>query len=136
MKTSRLLIPLCSVLCAFSIAQEPAPPAPTPPKVITRESTIYVPFEKLEEVFEGQEQGVFLPYREFLEMWNKLNVPEKLKKTEPPVEGILAGANYAGTVSGDVAEFHAKLSFEALKSSAIAFGTSIVNSPTPANSTV
>ncbi len=115
MKTSCLLIPLCSMFCASGLSQEPAPPAATTPKVITKESTIYVPFEKLEEVFEGQEQGVFLPYREFLEMWNKLNVPEKLKKTEPPVDGILAGANYAGSVSGDVAEFRAKLSFEALK---------------------
>lgn len=93
----------------------PAPPGPEAPKVVTKESTIYVPFEKLEEVFEGQEQGVFLPYREFLEMWNKLNVPEKLKKTEPPVSGILAGAQYLGRVEGDLAELGVKLNFEALK---------------------
>ena len=48
-------------------------------------------------------------------MWNKLNLPEQLKKTEPPVEGVLAAANYAGRVTGDVAEIKARLSFEALK---------------------
>ena len=74
-----------------------------------------MPFENLEQVFERQGRGVFLPYREFLEMWNKLNVPEKLKKSEPPVDGVLAGANYVGKVTGDVAEIKAKLSFEALK---------------------
>lgn len=83
---------------------------------MTKERTVYVPFEELEQVFENQGQGVFLPYREFLDMWNKLNVPEKLKKTtEPPVDGVLAGANYVGQVTGDVAEIKAKLSFESLK---------------------
>ena len=80
----------------------PAPlptPALEPPKTITKEQTIYVPFEKLEQVFEKQGRGVFLPYREFLEMWNKLNLPEKLKNTEPPVEGVLAGRELRGTRS-------------------------------------
>ena len=66
---------------------------------MTREQTIYVPFEKLEDVFGKEERGVFLPYREFLEMWNRLNLPEKLKNSEPPVEGVLAAANYAGAAT-------------------------------------
>ncbi len=120
MKFAQFLTTLWLAFASLVTAQEAAPPvAPPPgtppPKVITRENTIYVPFEKLEEVFEGQEQGVFLPYREFLEMWNKLNLPDKLKKTEPPVDGVLAGAKYAGTVIGDVAEIKATLNFEALK---------------------
>lgn len=101
----------------------PAPPAPPPPatapaatpKPITKEQTIYVPFEDLASVFENQERGVFLPYREFLEMWNKLNLPEKLRKQPPPVEGVLAAATYVGKAEGKVATFSAKLSFEALK---------------------
>jgi hypothetical protein len=119
MKSARIL----ATLLAFTVrtfAQNPAPapppaPSPEPPKVIAKETTIYVPFEKLEEVFEGQEQGVFLPYREFLEMWNKVNLPEKLRKSDPPVEGVLAGAKYSGAVNGDVAEIKAALAFEALK---------------------
>jgi len=119
MKTSRFALSLWLALALSAGAQNPpaAPPAdsPEPPKTVTKERTIYVPFEKLEQVFEHQGRGVFLPYREFLEMWNKLNLPEKLKNTEPPVEGVLAGANYVGQVTGDVAEIKAKLSFEALK---------------------
>jgi hypothetical protein len=120
MKIARFLTSIWLTLAGFALAQnplapEPATPGPQPPKVITKENTIYVPFDKLEEIFEGQEQGVFLPYREFLEMWNKLNLPEKLKKTEPPVDGVLAGAKYSGTVTGDVAEIKATMNFEALK---------------------
>ncbi len=59
---------------------------------MTREQTIYVPFEKLEDVFGNEECSVFLPDREFLERWNRLNLPEKLKNSEPPVEGVLAAA--------------------------------------------
>src|SRR6185295_10842683 len=127
---NRILMTLLA-LCALAIAQQPptppGPPSPDTPKVITKESTIYVPFDKLEDVFEGQEQGVFLPYREFLEMWNKLNLPEKLKKTEPPVEGVLAGAKYSGVVKGDVAEIKASLNFEALKEgwSSLALGADL-----------
>ena len=116
MKSSRLVASLVAALASIAFAQEPAPPAPpAPPKVITKEQTVYIPFEKLEEVFAGQEQGVFLPYREFLEMWNKLNLPEKLKKTDPPVDGVVAGATYNGKVEGDLAEIKAKVNFEALK---------------------
>ena len=86
-----------------------------PPRVITKEQKIYVPFEKLEQVFKGQEQGVFLPYREFLEMWNRLNLPAALAAKEPPVQGVLASAHYTGKVEGDVATLQGKLAFEALK---------------------
>ncbi|MEO6787111.1 MAG: hypothetical protein ABI318_13350, partial [Chthoniobacteraceae bacterium] len=130
MKILRLLALALPAFVALSFAQEPppAPPVPpAPPKVITKEEKIFVPFEKLEEVFAGQEQGVFLPYREFLEMWNKVNLPEKLKKTEPPVDGVVAGATYTGKVDGDLAEIRAKVNFEALKDgwSQIPLGTGL-----------
>ena len=130
MNILRLLALLFPALFAFASAQEPPPVppvAPVPPKVITKEQTIFIPFDKLEEVFAGQEQGVFLPYREFLEMWNKVNLPEKLKKTEPPVDGVVAGASYVGKVDGDLAEIKAKVNFEALKDgwSQIPLGTDL-----------
>ncbi|MEI7820146.1 MAG: hypothetical protein WCK55_04445 [Verrucomicrobiota bacterium] len=127
MKLSRLLALVLPALIVTAFAQEPTPPTPQPPKVITSERSIFVPFEKLGEVFAGQEQGVFLPYREFLEMWNKVNLPEKLKKTEPPVDGVVAGASYVGKVDGDLAEIKAKVNFEALKDgwSQIPLGTGL-----------
>lgn len=111
MNPSRFLTALSLCVGPLVSALEPEPPKPP----LTREQTVYVPFDKLEEVFGNEEHGVFLPYREFLEMWNKLNLPEQLKKTEPPVEGVLAAAEYRGRVVGEVAEIKARLSFEALK---------------------
>ncbi len=91
------------------------PLPPSAPSPAATERTIYVPFDKLDQVFENQGRGVFLPYREFLEMWNRLNLPEQIKKNEPPVEGVAASAAYQGKVEGDVATIEAKLNFEALK---------------------
>ena len=118
MKTPILVAMVVAAFTCLAVSQQPVPPPvapPEPPKVVTKENTIFVPFEKIEEVFAGQEQGVFLPYREFLEMWNKLNLPEKIKKVEPPVDGVVAGATYSGKVEGDLAEIKAKVNFEALK---------------------
>lgn len=113
---------LCCVVAQEAVPPlapvNPAPaPAPSaePPRTITRERAIFVPFEKIEDAFAGQEQGVFLPYREFLEMWNRVNLPEKIWKVEPPVDGVVAGASYSGKVTGDLAEIRARVSFEALK---------------------
>ena len=100
-----------SVSPATTAVPVPAPPA----KTITKEQTVYVPFNKLEEVFEDKGRGVFLPYREFLEMWNQLNVQQSLKEKKPPVEGVLAAAHYTGKVEGNVAQLQGQLSFEALK---------------------
>ena len=101
-------------------------PAPAPVK---QERSIYLPYEKLEQVFEKEGRGVFLPYKEFLEMWNKLNLPEAVKKSDPPVNGILASAHYTGKVAGEVVTLQAKLEFEALKEgwSALPLGTSDLN---------
>ncbi len=112
MKFSTLVLAaLLASFVASSPAQQPSPPTNT----ITKEQTVYVPFEKLEQVFENQERGVFLPYREFLELWNKLNLPDQIKKTEPPVDGVLAAAHYTGIVEGDAVVMKAKLDLEALK---------------------
>ncbi len=94
----------------------PAPtasPSPSPAPLIER--TIYTPYEKLEQVFGKEDRGVFLPYREFLDLWNKVNLPSDLKKNPPPVDGVLASAHYAGAITGDAAVFDAQLQLEALK---------------------
>src|ERR1700677_4801313 len=111
MKKSLLCsLPLLLLSPFFLSAQSPSPtPAPT-----TVEK-VYLPYDKLEEIFDKEGQGVFLPYREFIDMWNKVNMAEVIKKSEPPVDGILASAHYTGKVSGEVVTIDAKLNFESLK---------------------
>jgi hypothetical protein len=118
-----LLSGLLLIVSSLALAQSPTP-APA-----TEERSIYLPYEKLEQVFEHEGRGVFLPYKEFLEMWNKVNLPEAAHKSNPPVDGILSSAHYTGKVSGDVVTLQAKLDFEALKEgwSSLSLGTSDLN---------
>jgi hypothetical protein len=132
------LLALAALLAPLAGAQIPAPPAtppplvapppvvphppvhptaaaPTPTPAPAKEKSIYVPYDQLEKIFEKEGRGVFLPYREFIEMWNQLHLPELAKKTPPPVDGVLSSARYSGKVEGDVVTLSAKLDLEALK---------------------
>ncbi|NNE92830.1 MAG: hypothetical protein HKN23_14395 [Verrucomicrobiales bacterium] len=71
-------------------------------EIVNRERSIYVPFEDLEAIFEQDGRGVFLPYREFLDLWNQINLQDKKKDEEkPPTDGVLASAQYTAAVEGD-----------------------------------
>ncbi len=62
-------------------------------------------------------------------MWNKVNMTEAVKKTQPPVDGILASAHYTGKVTDEVVTIDAKLNFESLKEgwSSLQLGTANLN---------
>jgi len=70
------------------------------PEIIRSERSIYVPYQDLEAIFEKEGRGVFLPYREFLDLWNQLNLKEQKDPEKPPTDGIVASANYVATVEG------------------------------------
>lgn len=62
-----------------------------------------------------QGQGVFLPYREFLEMWNQLTAQRETAPEPPPTESLLTSAEYSGRVDGEVAVMDAVLRVESFK---------------------
>ena len=62
-----LAILLVTFLAPLTNAQERKKPASSP----IREQTIYIPFEKLKDVFEKRGRGIFLPYEKFQELWKK-----------------------------------------------------------------
>lgn len=75
--------------------------APTVAKEPLRvERSIYLPFEDLEKVFEKEGRGVYLPYREFLDLWNQLAVHKKDDEVKPPVDGVVASADFKATLAG------------------------------------
>ncbi|MCB1234883.1 MAG: hypothetical protein KDM91_07410, partial [Verrucomicrobiae bacterium] len=86
-----------------------APGTATPPEGATRpetgparvERSIYLPYEDLEKIFEQEGRGVFLPYREFLDLWNQLNLKPDAAAEKPPADGVLASATYSARVEGD-----------------------------------
>jgi hypothetical protein len=86
---------------------------PAAPSAVRQEHIIYLPFEKLSEVFGREDASILLPYSKYLEMWNRLTRPEPLP-VEPPVEGVIARADYVGAVRGDLVHLEATLAVEVL----------------------
>ena len=93
----------------------PVTSPPPPPTVRERERTIYVPYEELEAVFSDDGKGVFLPYKEFLDLWQELTLKRTTEKEKPPQEGIVSRAEYTGKVEGDVLTIDAKITVESFK---------------------
>lgn len=115
------LILLVSCFTA-AFAQEPVPPpAPAPPAandklpVRERERRVYVPFDELEKVFKDGGKGVFLPYREFLDLWNELTIKRAENDKPPPAEAVIAKAEYSGRIEGDSVVLDAKITAESFK---------------------
>jgi hypothetical protein len=130
----RLLGPLSLVVCLFfvvtgSTAQETPAPASQPPSVDPaaadpvaddsppplREQTIYIPYNKLREVFEQQGRGVFLPYEKFQELWRQARAhQDKPPEAKPPVGALIAEVHSEATVEKDVVSVSATLHIELL----------------------
>jgi len=111
-----------AVLAAAVEAAAPAkPPAEAPAKAADeakdlREQSIYIPYEKLREVFEKEGRGVFLPYGKFQELWKaaraKTAPPPEAK---PPVDALVTEVSAVATVSEDVVTVEATVNIEVLK---------------------
>ena len=78
-----LLFLLISAISVVGLAQEPKDGDVQPDSI--NEQTIYVPYEKLREVFERDGRGVFLPYDKFQKLWSQArqNHPKKADLTAP-----------------------------------------------------
>ena len=80
------------------------------------EKTIYVPYDKLKEVFEREGRGVFLPYEQFQKLWNEAR--SATKKTSPdvsPVSVILVSAENTATIEKELMVVRALLTVELLQ---------------------
>jgi hypothetical protein len=106
---------------------------------LRQEHIIYLPFEKLSEVFGQEDASILLPYAKYLEMWNRLTRPEPLP-IEPPVEGVIARADYVGAVRGDLVHLEATLAVEVLGAGwarlPVEFGEAAVGSAVSEDGTV
>ncbi len=92
-----------------SVAEDAPPPAAGAVQL----HKIYVPFRDLGKIFEKEDEGVFLPYEEFLSLWKRAHVPVRDPQT-PPVSAVVRAATYEGAVEGDVVTLRAKLELEVL----------------------
>ena len=111
---SLIIVGLLFTAAAFNLISGEEPDGP-PSKVLIRERTVYVPYEKLKETFEKEGRGVFLPYEEFLKLWNagqpKEKPPEEVK---PPADAVIAGGTYVGVASENAVRFEVTYKVRAL----------------------
>ncbi|HJN10075.1 MAG TPA: hypothetical protein QF564_15420 [Pirellulaceae bacterium] len=132
----RLLKPLSVMICFLFVAmdglraQEAAAPAASQPPAVDpvaddpvaavpstplREQSIYIPYNKLREVFEQQGRGVFLPYDKFQELWRTARAQQdKTPEAKPPVGALIAEIRNEATVEKDVVSVSATLKIELL----------------------
>lgn len=81
-----------------------------------REQSIYVPYDKLWQVFEKKGRGVFLPYEEFLELWRAADSRRpRAVESKPPVNALITAFSAEARVSEDVVTFDAEIQVEVLK---------------------
>lgn len=116
-------IVVCLVALALAVGQSAAfgadqaehrPTEPVEPDRL-KEQTVYVPYEKLREVFERDGRGVFLPYDEFQQLW--LAASEHSRRPpdiKPPVGAMVVEASSEAEVAGDVMLVTATLDIEIL----------------------
>ena len=134
---------LLGVVCSLSLttahAQPPKPPATTPPATGTdpavSERLVYLPYKNLKDVFEREGATVFMPYLQFLKMWQPPAAPVK-----PPVNAVLTSATYKATVEKEQATIQAELVIQVLaKSSAelpLEFGNAAIGKISSADNKV
>jgi hypothetical protein len=97
--------PRCGLLsaCALAVLLTGAIPAADSASAgAVLPPAVFVPYEKLPDTALGN-QGVFMPYGEFLRMWNAAN-PVAPVAVQPPVGAALTGYTLTGAVSGEAAQ--------------------------------
>ncbi|MCP4687731.1 MAG: hypothetical protein GY859_06755, partial [Desulfobacterales bacterium] len=83
---------------------------------IFREQKVYVPYERLAEVLQKKEKGIFIPYSDFIKLWEEATKkPDEKLPPEPPIDAAIIHAEYRGEIVEDMAVFHAELKISALK---------------------
>ena len=102
------------ILPSAAPAQEPNPPEK--PGTAINERTIYVPYDKLREVFERDGRGVFLPYDQFQQLWNAARANSAAQpELGPPLGAVIADIESVATLGREIVNVDAKLKIEILR---------------------
>lgn len=82
-------------------------------KEVKPPAKVYVPYEKLKDVFEKADQGVFLPYNEFQKLWRAAQgKPADL--AEAPFPYLVSTAKFQGKVAEELATIRLELTIDVL----------------------
>ena len=82
---------------------------------VLKEQIIYVPYEKLPQVFEKPARGVFLPYDQFQQLWDSARKNSSTEVDQgPPLRSLITSIESSAEVRGDVMEVQAQLKIQLL----------------------
>lgn len=76
---------------------------------------IYLPYSELKAVFQQHGAAVFLPFQDYLKMWEKAFPSLNREPEHPPVGGVITAADYTATVQQDLAQITAVFQIQVLK---------------------
>ena len=80
-----------------------------------REQDIYIPYDKLRQVFEKHGRGVFLPYEEFEQLWQAAQDKNRpAARPRPPVGAVITEIENEATVAKDVVRVKATVKIDLL----------------------
>jgi hypothetical protein len=89
------------------------PPTLLDPDVPAPPSAVYIPYEKLRDVFEREGRGVFLPYEQFQKLWQEANAHRKERPSDkPPVDSLLIAADNVASIEREVIVVKSELTVE------------------------
>jgi hypothetical protein len=74
---------------------------------------VYVPYDKLKGVFEKEQQGVFLSYKEFQRLWRAAQ-DKPAAVSEAPFEYLISTARFRGDVKEEIATLRLELTLDIL----------------------
>ena len=119
---SRIQLLLAAAVCSFAALLNPlgiaAQDRSDDDKKADRkilEQDIYIPYEKLRQVFEKQGRGVFLPYDKFQELWQAAQDKTRpAAEIKPPVGALITEIDNEASVEKDVVNVKAKVKIEVL----------------------
>ncbi len=92
---------LFSGLCAAATTKSDAP------------LKVYVPYDELKDVFEAEDQGVFLSYKEFQRLWRAAQ-GKPAGASSAPFEYLLSTARFNGTVADELGLLQLELTVDIL----------------------
>jgi hypothetical protein len=74
---------------------------------------IYVPYKELKDVFESEQQGVFLPYADFQKLW-RAAMGSPAVVTQAPFDYLISSARFKGAVKDEIASINMELTIDVL----------------------
>lgn len=113
---ARISLCICWLVAGIGVGMAaPAASNDEPADSAFRERSIYIPFDRLDSVFEQDRRGVFLPYEEFMQLWTaaRESTPETGEKH--PADHLISAIKGQIRVGEEVVLATARLRIEVFK---------------------